>query len=175
MLMRLEVLGETQINRELLRWEAHVADFTPLFAALVEDFHEMERRQFASEGHAGGAGWAPLATSTVAGRGGSANPILDRTGISYGPAARRGGTGRESLTTSHGEHSIVRILPDELVVGTSDPVMGYHQRGHVGPTPLPQRKVVSMTEEDRRRWVKAAQAWMVGTPLTSVLSGPRGL
>jgi len=176
--MHLEVLGETQINRELLRWEGRIADFSPLFAGLVADFYEMERRVFGSEGATVG-GWEPLAASTVHERarlGLGPNPILDRSGAtSRGRTPRVGGTGKRSLTTPNSEHSLVRIDPTEMVVGTTDPVMGYHQRGHDSPTELPKRTVVSLSEIDRRRWVKGVQAWITGSPLEGVLIGPAGL
>ncbi len=175
MLMTLEVMGETVINRDLMRWEERAGDFGPVFAALVADFHDMEAEQFRSEG-AGSGGWAPLALRTVTERaslGLGPNPILDRSGVTY--RGREGGTGRRSLTESDAPFSVTRIGPYEMFVGSSDPVMGYHQRGHETPTPLPKRRVVEFREIDRVRWVKAMQAHLVGTPLSSVLAGPRGL
>lgn len=175
MLMKLEVMGETILNRDLMRWEERAGDFLPVFAALVVDFHAMEAKQFASEGAPSG-GWAVLADSTIAQRaamGLGANPILDRSGATY--RGREGGTGRRSLTESNAPYSVTRVTPDEMFVGSSDPVMGYHQRGHETPTPLPQRRVVEFREADRVRWVKAMQAHLTGTPLSSVLAGPRGL
>lgn len=178
--LRLEVGGELQLDRTLLRWSERADDFSPVFALLVADFHEIERRQFDSEGGFASGGWLPLADSTVAERErlgiGGDSPILDRSGAgTYGSSHREGGTLRRELTESSAQGAVELITPGEMFVGTDDPVAGYHQRGHERPTPLPRRRPVEFREMDRLRWTKAIQAWITTGDATTVMSGPLGL
>lgn len=111
-------------------------------------FARIESEQFASEGATGRGGrWAPVTRSTEAQKRGRGS-ILVRTGRL-----------RESLTRSgHADH-VYRVSRDELELGTSVPYAGRHQQGGKR---LPQREVISLTDEQMARLfepvVRKAQA-----------------
>ena len=145
---QIEILGEQQLDRILSRVIAGVRDLRPVWKDVADDFLEMEREQFASEGRSGSGGWAPLSPRYAAlkaqrypGRG-----ILVRTG------ALRG-----SLTATGGRH-IRKLTANSLRLGTSVPYAGFHQRG---TRRMLQRKVVELSEEDRRRWTRFSQRFLV--------------
>src|SRR5687768_5844860 len=116
MRLQIEVLGDVQLDRELLRWAEAAGDATPAFMGMADDFLDIEARQFASEGGNSG-GWAALAPSTVRRRG-SAHPILFESGRL-----------QQSLTGTGAADAVRRITSDSLEVGTSVPYARYHQRG----------------------------------------------
>jgi phage gpG-like protein len=147
MLMRLsvDVFGDVQLDRRLLRFEEHAGDLSPVFEALADDFLDLEGRQFASEGGFASGGWAPLAPSTVRRRG-TAHPILTDSGDL-----------RASLTQRDGKGSVRRISDDEMFVGTDVDYAQYHQ---TGTRRMPRRRPVELRNADRQRWVKAMQRFL---------------
>jgi phage gpG-like protein len=146
MRLRLEVFGDVQLDRKLLRFEENLGDLEPVFEALADDFLAIETSQFASEGGFASGGWDPLADSTVRRRG-SAHPILDDFGDL-----------RASLTQDGAKGSIRNITSDELFVGTDVDYAQHHQTG----TPrMPRRRPVEFREADRRRWVRKIQRYIV--------------
>lgn len=153
MQLRLEVFGDVQLSRDLTRWAHAAEDMSPAFADIYDDFRKVERRQFDSEGSYGSGGWAPLRPSTVASRSGSAHPILRSVGADSGRL-------RRSLTTKGARDAIARLTSDELVMGTKTPYAQFHQRG---TKHMPRRRIVELTEADKKRWAKIIQAYLVAT------------
>jgi phage gpG-like protein len=145
MRLTLEVFGDVQLDRKLLRFEDHVGDLEPAFEALADDFLSIETRQFSSEGGFASGGWAPLADSTVQRRG-SAHPILDDHGDL-----------RASLTDAAAKGAIRDITSDSLFVGTDIDYAQYHQ---TGTARMPRRRPVEFRDADRRRWVKGIQRYL---------------
>lgn len=151
MRLRLDVFGDVQFDRRLLRFQDHAADMTVPLTALAADFHDLETRQFASEGGSGSGGWAPLAPATVRDRIRHGfpgdHPILHRTGAL-----------EASLTDPHAAGAVERVAPDSLFVGTNVSYARFHQ---TGTRRMPRRRPVEFTERDRRRWVKVLQRYIV--------------
>lgn len=145
MRLTLEVYGDRQLDRKLLRYADRVGDLEPVFDELADDFLSIETRQFSSEGRFASGGWAQLAESTVARRG-SAHPILDDHGDL-----------RASLTDAAAKGAIRQITSDSLFVGTDVDYAQYHQQG---TRRMPRRRPVEFREADRRRWVKAIQRYL---------------
>lgn len=145
-----EFFGEQQLSRTLLRWADHVEDLRPAWDAIVDDFLEIEERQFDSEGRHGSGGWDPLSPDYAAWKLAQVGPkpILEFTGDL-----------RRSLT----DGPEVRILEHSWAVfGSADPKGAYHQQG---TDRMPRRPPVDLTEAERRRWVKMVQRYIVeGSP-----------
>lgn len=160
MRLTLEVYGDRQLDRKLLRFADRVGDLEPVFEALADDFLSIETRQFTSEGRFASGGWAPLADSTVARRG-SAHPILDDHGDL-----------RASLTDAAAKGAIRQVTSDSLFVGTDIDYARFHQTGtgantggqfgpaQAGQRSMPRRRPVEFREADRRRWVQAIQRYL---------------
>lgn len=156
MRLDLDVFGDTQFSRELLRMGDRVEDMRPIFRELADDFYELERRQFDSEGGEASGGWRPLAESTLKRK---ADMNLDPRILHATLALRK------SLTERGAPGSIMRITRDELVLGTAVkskggfPYPAAHQNPKKGQT---QRRVIEFTPMNRVMWVKKIQAYMVG-------------
>lgn len=143
----IEVFGEEQVNRELMRFHDRVGNARPLFASLAHDLEEIERAQFGSEGARSGHPWAWLQAATVRAKQakGLALGILRATNALY-----------ESLTGGSGR--VREIGTDHLRFGTSDPKATLHQRGTVK---MPARPVIDFTETDKVAMTKKVQSYIV--------------
>jgi phage gpG-like protein len=140
----LDVFGDVQLDRQLLRFQEAFSDLSPAFEVLADDFLTVNKRQFDSEGGNSGT-WAPLAPATVRRRG-SAHPILNEHGDL-----------RESLTQRGGKGSVRTVGPHELFVGTDVDYAHFHQSG---TSRMPRRRPVELTAADRTRWVKSLQRFV---------------
>lgn len=139
-----DVFGDKQLDRHLLKYQTLLENMAPAFEVLADDFLAINKRQFDSEGGNSGH-WAPLAPSTVKRRG-SAHPILDDHSDL-----------RASLTRADGKGAVRTVEPHELFVGTDIDYAQYHQ---AGTSRMPRRRPVEFTGADRNRWVKALQRFI---------------
>lgn len=147
MRVEVEVFGDVQLSRDLLRFAQRANDMEPALDALADDFLAIERQQFSSEGGRSG-GWAPLA------------PDYARTKALQFPGKgilERHGDLRASLTEEGAKGSIRRVTSDELLVGTDVDYAHFHQSG---TRKMPRRRVVEFSAGDRRRWVKTLQRYL---------------
>lgn len=149
MRLQLDVYGDEQLNRELLRFSAYVGNAQPAFKEIADDMREQVSDQFASEGQRGSGGWAALKPSTQASKAaaGLSPFILQATGDLV-----------NSLTSqSHGSH-IEDITDDSLTFGSKVSYGGFHQKG---TSKMPARKPVEFTALDRRNFVRTLQRYFV--------------
>lgn len=139
--------GDQQLERTLDRFGDAAEDMRPAWDAIAEDFADVERRQFSTEGGYGSGGWAPLSPRYAAwkARAYPGKPILQREGDLV-----------RSLTER--PFGIEVILPARMVIGSDVEHGQYHQHG--GPR-LPRRRPVELPELVRRRWVKIVQRFLV--------------
>jgi phage gpG-like protein len=160
MLIELELAGDVQLRRELLRFRGAVADASPAFEQIargssglkgVYSLRGIERRQFQSQGAFASAGWAPLAPSTVRAK------------------ARRGldprilhATGRLAASLSGGAGRVEIVSSSQLIFGTSVPYARFHQSGTAR---MPRRRPIELREQDRRAIVRTLQRYLVGATL----------
>lgn len=156
MRLDLDVFGDKQISRELLRFGDRADDMTGAFRELADDFEDMEAQQFNTQGVFSG-GWAPLKPSTIEAkmRKGHDPRIMHAT-LAL----------RLSLTQRHAPGAIRKISRDELVLGTSVksdkgfPYPAAHQNPQKGQT---RRRVIELTPARRRDWMKVLQRHLVGS------------
>jgi phage gpG-like protein len=144
----LDVFGDEQISRELLRFSAHAGNAQPAFHKIAQDMREQIKEQFGTEGDRGSGGWAPLKEATIAAK---ASAGLDPHILQATHSLM------ESLTGSAGDH-IEEITDDSLLFGSSDPKGRFHQKG---TSRMPARKPVDFTELDRRGFVRTLQKYIV--------------
>lgn len=151
MRIELDVAGDKQLAREVLRLGDRAVDATPAFAKVVTDLAEHERRQFETEGGLASGGWTPLAASTIAAkRAAGLDPrILRATGALY-----------RSLTQplGGGSDAIREVRPDEMRFGTSLRYARFHQ---LGTDRMPQRREIELRERDRADVVKTLQRYIL--------------
>lgn len=158
MLLELEVFGDVQLRRELLRFADAASDASPAFTKIarqgsgasgVYSLRGIERRQFDSQGQFASGGWMPLAPSTTRAkaRHGLSRRILKATGA------------LEASLVGPGAGHVEIISPHQLVFGTSVGYAGFHQRG---TKRMPRRRVIELREQDRRNFVRILQKHLLG-------------
>lgn len=142
--MRLGIdVDDAQVFRDLLDMGVRADRMRPLLTDLADDYHDLSRAKFASEGK---PRWKPLSPSTVAARGG-AHPILVDSGDL-----------RDSLTQPGAKGSIRQITSDEMTVGTD---LFYARFLHAGTKRMPRRRLTTLTKAVKLRWSGSISAFVV--------------
>ncbi len=151
MKLTIELAGDVQVERSLLRMAGRTDDMSDGLREVGEYLQRAEGRQFASEGQYGSGGWAPLAASTIASkqRQGLDSRILHATGAL-----------RDSLA-GEGTGALREVTRSQLIFGTTVPYARFHQLGQG----VPQRRPLEAPEGDRREMVRILQRAIVGSGL----------
>jgi phage gpG-like protein len=156
MRLTIDLAGDVQVSRELLRFAGRMEDATPAFRQIASELRGDERRQFDELGGFASGGWRPLAPSTVASKLRSTDPTVSGNAERPLHATERL---MRSLTDEHDQDHIEQVEPDQLTFGTSVPYASFHQLGEG----VPQRRPLEVREQDRRGMVRTLQRFMVGT------------
>lgn len=145
----LDIAGDKQVERELLRVAGDVGDVSPALNRIVDLWIDETGQQFDTQGFHGSGGWAPLTPGYAAekakrfpGRG-----ILHRTFAL-----------QQSLTDRGDPNMIVQIGRDELAWGTKVPYATFHQ---LGTRRMPRRRPVELTERARQQTVRILQRFII--------------
>lgn len=149
MRITIDISGDKQVNRELLRVGERAGDARPAFSVIADILMDETAEQFATQGAHASGGWQPLAPSTVREKqraGFGARGILERT-LAL----------EKSLTMRGDANQILEIERDGMTFGTSLRYGEYHQLGRG----VPQRRPVELTEDARRRIVKVLQRFFL--------------
>lgn len=148
MKLEIDVNGDEQINRELLRFSDRAGDASPAFRRIAHEMRDQIGRQFASQGAVGSGGWAPLKPSTLAKKAaeGLSPNILQATGALMESLTSVGAGNREVVTR------------DSLIFGSSIPYGRYHQSG---TSRMPKRRPIEFSETDRRGFMRTLQRYVV--------------
>lgn len=133
----ISVDGEVQIDRMLSRFGNAMDDFRPFFKDAEERLEWATSMQFENEGRRSG-GWRPLSPRYAAWK-------LARHGSR--PLMQLSSELKDSFRT-------VRMTALEFAWGTQVGYAMFHQRG---TSKMPQRKLIDLTEDDRRSLMKALQ------------------
>lgn len=144
--IQMKVLGETQINRRMLRWAARASDNAPAFEEIMTYLEGVEEKQFDSEGASSGNPWAPLKEAT---RTYKEQHNLDPRILHATLALRR------SLVEHSDEEAIRIITPTMMVFGTTVPYGIIHQK-HFDPI----RRPIDLTEVQKVAILKILQLWI---------------
>jgi phage gpG-like protein len=144
----LEVLGETQIDRTFLRMRDNARTTEKLWNEMLKVLKLIEQVQFLTEGSHGSGGWAPLAESTLKAKARKRQqPWIERaTQILY------------NSLTGEGEGSIAETADDWLRYGTDVSYAGFQQSG---TSKMPQRRLVQLTEIERKELTKMVQRFIM--------------
>ncbi len=154
LVFEINILGELQVARMLEGVKYRTSDLRPVWAAIADDFLQIEARQFATEGGLGRP-WPPLSPAYAAWKAKHypGAPILVRTGRL-----------RASLTSRGGDH-VEAIEPQMLKIGTAVPYARFHQ---TGTKRMPPRPPIVIPEEAKDRWVRLIQAYLQGGDISAV-------
>jgi phage gpG-like protein len=153
--LELDVFGDKQIDRELLRFAERAVDARPLWNHLIIQLRALEEEQFTSQGERASGGWLELAESTIARK--AAKGREDPSRILYDTGALM-----HSVTDADGDNAVRLSTPDYMIFGTTVPYGRFHQRGEG----VPRRRFLELTEHDRGdMFVRGAHRFLVtGTP-----------
>lgn len=155
--LSIEIFGQEQVKRTIMRPSEHASDARPAFHVILELFREEERLRFRAEG----PGWEPLKESTLRSKAakGLRLGILMGTGELY-----------ESLTSPSSPSAIADVDRTGMRFGTRRPHAASHQFGaiienafgHEGETVrIPQRTLIDFGEPTKRTVVKILQGWVL--------------
>lgn len=150
MKLTLDVYGDEQISRELLRFSAYVGNPRPAFEKIRDDLEEQLAEQFETDGRRGGSSWEPDKEATLAAKAaaGLRPEVLQATGRLL-----------DSFTANtHGE-GIRSITDDAFVFGSKVAYGAVHQKGSKDGT-IPKRPILSLKATDRRGYVRTLQRYI---------------
>lgn len=154
--VRFEVVNEVQFSRAFETLATQVSDLSKPYEEITNEFYESMSNVFSAEGaFENRSKWADLSPAYQAwkqkrypGR-----KILELTGTLLASIAVRGAFG-----------NVTKVSPTEMVVGTSIPYAIYHQTG----TPrMPARKIIELTEDQKKRWVQIIHKFLYGLTQTA--------
>lgn len=146
--VRFEIQGEVQVARAFEASAAQVADLSEPLEEIAEHLYGAISEQFASEGaHGLGTRWTSLDPDYAAWKESVVGP-----GVPILVFSRKM---RETLL----DRAAVTITPQRLI---------YHPRGehadvaafHQGGDGVPQRKIVAITDAEKRAWERVFLAWL---------------
>ncbi|HWQ34328.1 MAG TPA: phage virion morphogenesis protein [Blastocatellia bacterium] len=135
-----DIQGEEKFERAIRLLYDSFRDFRRLWPQVANEFYRIEREQFNSQGAGGASGaWRELSP------GYEKYKAVKHPGK---PILQASGHLKESLTDPTNKDHVFRMTEDSLILGTTDPVGQYHQKG---TDRLPQRKIFDLTDDDKRR------------------------
>lgn len=153
--IRLNVLGEEQINRRLLRFGARAGSLEEPFEAIHDYLSQVSERQFDSEGDYSGNAWEALRQSTIDRKARDKNPTVVANAERVLHASERL---RDSLTKQGDPDMVHVITPTTMIYGTNVKYGQYHMKP--GPYGRPTRRPVDLTEGNKIAILKTLQLWI---------------
>jgi phage gpG-like protein len=145
--LEIETIGDERFVRGFNRYAEQVKDWRPAFEDIYQSFTEITRRNFASEGRP--ESWAALSPGYAKWKAKHypGKPIMQRT--------RRLIRSLTGVGQASAQDTIKDIKPLSAEFGTMVPYATYHQQGRG----VPRRKVVQLTEGNRRFWARIIHEW----------------
>lgn len=162
--MRVELkLDEAQLQafeRLVEERQRRAMDMTPALEEVADDFLELERRVFDTQGRVVlSAGWRKLSKSWTKFKQthGLSPRILEMT--------QGGGRLRRALTVKGAPYQLRHVTDEEVVVGTNLGIARIHQKGgkitlHGHAAKIPSRKFVRLRQVDKVRWIGELQSYL---------------
>lgn len=146
--LQFDVMGDQQVVRGFSRFAESVKDLSEPFKQIVQDFHEIEKKQFDSEGGYGSGGWQPLASSTIEQKQRQGWPlkIMVRTGDL-----------RDVMTGGRSGYEDIQPLELKIMMLA----YGKYHQSTAPRTKLPRRPLIELTESDKTRWTKIIHQYLV--------------
>lgn len=124
---------------------ARLQDMTGLWDRFADTMEQIGVERFGTKGY---GEWPPLAESTIKEKA--------REGFPFGPLIRTG----ELVDSLTDRERAMRMLPQSMTWGTDVDYAHFHQDGGSTPGRPPQRKVLDIRVEDRRRLETDMVAWI---------------
>lgn len=157
MRVELDIFGDVQLRREILRWGDHAQDASPAFRSILTKWIGWETRQFQSQGGYASGKWKPI---TKAWRDEKKRRGLDTRILHMTGRLRRSLT----LAAAVGGDAVREVKRDSLTYGTNVEYAPFHQHGN--PPILARRRPVEFRDRDRASTVKVLQLWIARGKVT---------
>jgi hypothetical protein len=153
--IRIATLGETQINRRMLRISERATMAAPALELVHDYLTGVSEGQFETQGAASGHPWAPLVSATRERKERDKDPRVKASGSTILVAT---GALKRSLV-NQGDPNMVHIVTnDTMVYGTKLKYGQVHQKPPAGQT---RRRPVDLTLENKLVMVKTIQYWIM--------------
>lgn len=141
----IEVQGEKELTVGLTKMADDIADLTPYWGDVQQEFYKIEKEQFATEGKSGASGWWKQLSM----------PYADIKARNYGdlPILELTGALKASLTSETATGAITKKEKDSLTLGSSISYAHWHQTG----TPkgqMPARPPISLNENQHAQLLR---------------------
>lgn len=152
MRVTIEALGETIVDRDLLRVGDRTVNAAPAFALVADMFRNVTKMQFQKQGGHGYHGkWQPLADSTVA----------RKAAAGLRPEILRATDALMNSLTQPGAEGAIEILRDDFLHYGSELFYGkIHQMGSRDGR-VPRRRIVDLTDTAKRNTAKIIQTFIM--------------
>lgn len=149
MKFELDIHGDKQVSRELLRWGEAVEDARELWRVFLRMLESREERQFATQGGYASGGWMPITHETIRRK--------ERKGLDLRilHATHRL---RDSLTKRSHPDAVREYDNHEMKFGTKVPYAGIHQNGGEW---VVRRRPVELTNATRKSMVRIMHRFVV--------------
>lgn len=151
-----DVFGDKQFSRELVRVGSRAGNLNPAFHSIFMRLLEINSEQFRSFGARGGDPWAPLQPETIRQKAaeGVAHPDwpLWRTEALFEAMTSPSDSNNEEILNE--EWAVWRVIGEPGEIGV------HHQHGAPAAN-LPARPPFRLTEEDRREFVREMQHFIM--------------
>ena len=149
MTLTFEVGGVNQLKAKLSRFSDYITNWKPLYEELSDDFSDIMREQFASEGAYASGGWTKLSSkySEWKEKNFPGRSILVLSGNM-----------QSSLTFKNDSNAIREIDETTMRLGSKDIKAYWH---HFGKGGNPARPIMKLTSNDKTRWVKLMHEFVV--------------
>lgn len=157
LVVSINVLGEQQINRRMLRFAARAGSAEPALELVHEYLVELTERQYNTAGAQSGNPWEALKQSTIDRKDRDKDPRVkmnaDRIMVATGEL-------KDSLTMPGHPDMVHVVTPNTMVFGTKIKYGQYHQKP-AASAPYPRRRSVDLTVENKLVMMKTIQLWIV--------------
>lgn len=152
----IDVFGEREIARDILRKGGRMTDPAPAFAKISIMLTTRTARHWKSNGARSGKPWKPLADSTVAAKARNKKARFEPEAI-----LRLTGALWRSLTKRRDKNAIRTANSKELHWGSRVDYGKYHHSRKPRKSNLPRRAVVDFLEKDKKDVLKVLQRWII--------------
>ena len=144
------ILGDKQLNRAFSRFGDSVDDLRPAWKKVSEKLFKISAKQFDTQGGSGASGgWTPLSDNYL---------LWKQAQVGNQPILVFSGDMRRSLTQKGGQN-ILEMKRDHMKWGTRVGYATVHQKPQ--SSPIPQRKIIDLNEQDKRDLMREIQRHLV--------------
>lgn len=166
MLIRIDI-DDGAVQAALDHVVSALEDWTPAWPAITDDFHDIERRRFASQGEGSWEGWGPLymqwyafASERVLRRtGGLERSLTEGAPLAEAPLELVLGTDHHATSNAGRDVAVAEIL-DAGFTAKGSIRLKSGRTVKVDGVPVPPRKLIDVSPADVERWAHHVDTYL---------------